>query len=345
MKAKNWWQGTLLFLAVSVAACSSTLPQASVTTNTPHQLSRINACYSSTAGGATPIWYAYEKGLFIKYGLDVKLVSIKSGSEAAVALIAKNVDFCQIAGTPVANAVVAGEDLVMILGLINTYTYSLIVTSDIQTAQDLKGKTLAISKAGSASDLAVRTILRRLNLQPDKDVAIVSIGEDGERLLSMETGKIAGTVIAPPNVFKAKQKGYRVLTDMSSFGLPYQHTGIATSKSYIKANRESTLKFAKAIVEAVALMTKDREGTMAIMAKYSKLDSKADADILNETYEALVQKTIVKTPYPSLLGMQAILANLQYENPKASNIKPEDTIDMSIIKELETSGFISNLYK
>jgi ABC-type nitrate/sulfonate/bicarbonate transport system substrate-binding protein len=244
----------------------------------------------------------------------------------------------------VVNAAVAGEDLVMIAGLFNTYTYSLIVTPKIKTVQDIKGKALAISEPGSASDSAIRASLKSLNLKPEKDVAIVAIGGESERLAAMETGQVVGTVVTVPITAQAKKKGVHILVDMSKQNVPYLHTGISTTKRYIQANRKVTLSFMKAIVEAIALMKKDRDGAIAVMAKYLLLDPNQDAVSLNEAYDILIQNYLSKIPYPSLDGIQTLLKNLNQENLKAANFQPEYITDMSLLKELETTGFIRNLY-
>jgi NitT/TauT family transport system substrate-binding protein len=289
--------------------------------------------------------YAFEKGLFKKHGLDVNLVYISSGSKAAAALIAGDIDFCQVSGPAIVNAVVAGEDLVMIGGLFNSYVYSLMVTPDIKSAADLKGKAVAISEPGSSSDAAMRAALASLELKPDEDVAILAVGGQAERLAAMETGQVVGTLVSVPETIEAEEKGYQVLLDMSTLDAAYQHTGIATTRSAIKANREIALNLMKAISEAIALMKQDEKGTIEVMAEYLLLDVEEDAPSLTEAYEVLIQGYLVKTPYPTLEGLQTQLKSLEAENPEAANFEPEDVTDLSIMRELEKSGFIDELYK
>lgn len=335
----------LYFLGVACTTPNSTptFPIASPSTSQP--LTEIKACYSSSSGSLVPLLYANEKGIFQKYGLDVKLLSIKSGTEAAVAMIAKNVEFCQVAGNAIVNAVVAGEDLVMIAGLSNKHSYSLMVSPDIKTAEDLKGKVVAMNKSGSSSDAAIRVALNHLNLRPDQDVEITSIGEDRERLLAMEANRISGSLFTFPFSAKVKAKGYQTLLDMSTLESPYQHTGIATSRSYMRRNPEVATNFMKAIVEGIAMVKKDKEGAIAMLVKSGKYDPVSDAASLNEWYDTVAKNEMPKIPYPTLKGIEVMLTNAQADNPKASNFKAEDVVDISILQELEKNGFISNLYK
>ncbi len=305
----------------------------------------INAGFSGISGTQTVLWYAFEKGLFKKYNLDVELVAITSGSTAVMALIAGDVDFCQIAGPAVVNAVVAGENLVIIGGLFNTYLNSLMVAPEIKTIEDLRGKALAISKPGSASDTATRVMLQHLGLEPDKEVAILSTGGQGARLAAMEIGEIVGTLLTVPITAKAREKGYHELLHLSSLNLAYQHTGIVTTREYIDKNPEMTSNFMKAIVAAIASMKQDRVGTMQVMAKYLLLDMEDDAPALTEAYDTLILENLPRVPYPTLDGIQTLLTLIEAENTKAKNFRPEDVVDLSIVQQLEKSGFISELYR
>lgn len=373
MKSKKLWIVFAVILSLVIASCSPQAPQPAVTAErvietvivtervevpvteivevekvveaTPIPLTKVNVCFSSPSGTMVTAWYAFENGLFEKYGLDVNLTYIGSGSKAATAMIAGNVEFCQIAGSAVVNSVVAGADLVMIGGLFNTYVYSLMVTPNIQSPEDLKGKAVAISRAGSSSDAAIRAALDGLGLVPEDDVAIVAVGGQAERLAAMETGAVVGTVVSVPETVEAKEVGFVELLDMSTLQVPFQHTGIATTKSYIAENRDAVVNFMKAISEAIALMKSDKEGTMQVMAEYLLLDVEDDAPSLNEAYDVLIQGYLPKVPYPTLDGIQTLLTNLEEENPDAANFTPEDVADISIVQELEDSGFIDSLYK
>ncbi len=312
--------------------------------NSPAKLTNINVCYSGNSGNQIVTWYAFEKGLFKKYGLNVNLVSVKNGSTATASMIAGEMNFCQIAGTAVVNAIVAKTDLVMIAGLINTYLASIMVNNNIKTPEDLKGKALAISNPGGASDTEMRVALKSLNLEPEKDVTLLSIGGQGERLAAMETGKVVGTVVSPPTNFIAQKKGYRELLEMSSLNLPYQHTSLVTTNSYLAKNPELAENFLKAIVEAIATMKKDETGTIEVLAKYLSLDLAQNQVILKDTYKLLIKEILPQIPYPNLDGIQALLTEVEAENPEAKNFTPADITDTTILEKLEKDGFINQFY-
>jgi NitT/TauT family transport system substrate-binding protein len=304
---------------------------------------KVNVCYSSTSAGTAPLWYAQDNGLFAKYGLEVTTTLISSGSDAVAALISGDVKFCLVAGAGVVNAVAAGKDPVLIAGLHNKFIGGFYTTPDIKTPEDLRGKTLAISKPGSSSTVGTLLVLKAFGLVADQDVTLVSVGNDSERLAAMKAGQVSGAVLSPPSSLEAERDGYNKMFDLTTSDIPYQYNGIATTRSFIASDRGTVTAFMKAIIEAIALVKADPDGTKAILAKYLELDPVADASILDGSYNAFVTLGLESIPYPTLPGIQTIIDTSIAANPAVASVTPEQVVDISIVKELEDSGFITSV--
>jgi NitT/TauT family transport system substrate-binding protein len=334
---------TRIFLLLTCALLCS-----SCKTSTPAETSvagKVKLCYSFVSGTQLVVQYAKEKGIFAEHGLDVELIQINRGAKATAALIAGEVDVCQVAGVAAIHAVAAGEDVVLIGGLYNTHLYSLMVRPEIAGAADLKGKAVAISQPGSGSDSAMKKALLHLNLTPGKDVTLMMIGSQAERLASMESGQIAGTLVSVPETIKAREKGYRELLALPSLNIPYPSGSIATTRRFLRDHRPTALNLMKALSVTIARMKKDREGVFEVMAKYMKLDRKADSATLEEGYEQLVQHNLVDAPYPELAGIASEIKEAAADNPNAAKLAAEDIVDTSLVRELETTGFLGKLKK
>ncbi len=303
----------------------------------------LHVCYSSVSAPQLALIYAQEKGLFARHDLEVDIMYVDGGTEAVTTLISGEMDLCQVGGAPVANAVVAGEDLVLIAGLFNRYAYALMVTPDIASAEDLKGKALAVSSPGSSSDSALRTLLPTLGLEPDRDVTIVSIGNQSSRLAAMESGAIAGTLISVPESAKARDAGYRELANMQQLEIPYPHNAIATRQSFLNEHRDAALRYLRAIIEAIVLMKADKEGTIAVLAAFLQLDSEADRSSLEDAYAVFVRDGLAEIPYPSVEAVQSQLDAMETENPNAADFAAADVIDDTLLAEIEASGFLKQL--
>lgn len=333
---------SLFFVIVLVLTSACQQPSVPVTSNAP---AKVNLCYSAISVAQSTLLYAIEKGLFKKYNIEPNLVYMNGGASAATALIAGQVDMCSVAGSNIINAAASGSDLVMISGLINRQEYSLVVRPEIKNMTDLKGKPVAISQPGGSSDISMRAVLTHLGLKPDTDVTLLSIGGQRDRSAAMDSGAVFATLVSPPETVEAKARGHRVLFDMADLNMPYQHTSVATSRKFLKENRIAAINIMKAISEAIAMMKKDKSSATEIIAKFYKLDPVKDASSIEEAYSIVVLKYLEKIPYPTQEGINREIMSGAASNPNMSKLKAADVIDLSIVQEIEKSGFFTTLYK
>ena len=308
----------------------------------PQALKKVVIGYSDISTRQAPAWVAQEAGIFRKYGLDVQLIFVESGSRTVQTLISGDVVAAQVAGPSVMQSNLQGSGVVLIAGILNTMDYKLIVSRDITRPDQLKGKVVAVSRIGSSSDFATRYALEKYGLIPDKDVSILQIGSQPARFSALETGKIHGVMIAIPLTAKAAKMGYNTLADLQMLGLEYQHTGLAVTQNVIKTQPELVRNILKAFVEAIYYMKTHRKEAIAILGKYLKTD---DPEALVEAYEAVGLALIPEKPYPTLKGIQIMLREMGIKDAAARSARPEQFVDMTLMKELDSTGFIDRLYK
>ena len=308
------------------------------------QLTKLNAGYSAVSAEQLPAWQAKETGIFKKNGLDVQLIYFTGGTTAVQALVSWEVPISQVAGPAVVNSALAGSDIVMVLGGATSLDYWLISRPEIKRPEQLKGGSVAISTFGTASDFVARYALEKIGLTPGKDVTLVQVGGVPDRLGALLAGKIEAAVLVPPSMFIAQKKGLNILADVAKMGFPFQYTGIATSRRFIKANPDTVRRYARSQLEAVQRIYTDKETSLKILTKY--FGGKVERDILEKSWELLTDGSMLpKKQYPSIEGFKFILAPLAEKNPKAKTAKPEDFADLSFIEELDRSGYADSLYK
>jgi NitT/TauT family transport system substrate-binding protein len=305
-------------------------------------LEKVTIAYSSISAHMAPLWITHDRGFFRKYGLDVQLVFIESGSTTVKSLISKDVAFAQMAGAGIIQSRLQGTDVVMIAGFLNTMDYQLMVEKSISRPDQLRGKTLAVSRFGSSSDFATRYALDKYGLVPDQDVTILEIGSQPARFAALETGKIQAAMVAVPLTLKAKALGFHALADLQMLGLEYQHTGLATTQALIKSRPDLVRNVMKAYVEGIHYYKTQRAESLAILGRYLKT---ADTDVLMEVYKDIGLKLTPQKPYPTLRGIEVMLRELAARNPKTKSARPEEFVDLTFVKELDSSGFIDGLYK
>lgn len=331
-------------LLIAVFQLTIFLPVTSTTAqNTPERpLEKLIIAYSSVSANMAPLWITQERGFFRKYGLDVQLVFIESGSTTVQSLISKEVAFAQMAGAGVLQSRLRGSDVVLIAGFLNTMDYQLMVDKSITRPDQLKGKTMAVSRFGSSSDFATRYALDKFGLVPDRDVTILEIGSQPARFAALESGKIQAAMVAIPLTRRAKTLGFHTLADLQMLGLEYQHTGLATTEALIRARPDLVRNVMKAYVEGIHYYKTRRAGSLGILAKYLKTPN---IEVLTEIHENLGLKLTPQKPYPTLRGIEIMLRELAARDPKARGARPDEFVNLAFIKELDNSGFIDRLYK
>lgn len=301
-------------------------------------LAPVNVCYSALTGTQATVWYAYEKGLFQKYGLQVKLVSIAGGAKAATTLISGDMDISQLAAPSVVNAAAARKDVVIIAGLINVVSGSLMSQPNITSMAMLRGKTVGTND-GSNTDSVLRLILLKHKLDPDRDVTMLNIGGDPERAIALQARQVDSALITPPRTLDMKRKGYVNLYEADRAKIPFQSTCIATTRRYLASHRAEVTSFMKAIMEAVVRIKQDPKGSKVVMAKYMSLDPVADDETLQDTYESTLLGVLEEAPYPTIPGLQAVIDMAAKENANAALVKPQDIVDVSVLDGLKKAGF------
>ena len=135
-----------------------------------------------------------------------------------------------------------------------------------------------------------------------------------------------------------------ILADVAKLGLPFQYTGVATSRRFIKEHSDTVRRYVRSQLEAVFRIYTDKETSLKVLTKY--FGGKIDREILEKSWELLTDGNMLpKKQYPSLEGLKFILAPLAEKNPKARAAKPEDFVDLSLIEELDRSSYAESLYK
>ena len=305
------------------------------------KLEKMNVGYSAQAGAFAPIWITKDAGLFRKNGLDANLIFIPGGPTAAASMLAGEVQAVAMAGPAVVSSNLAGTDLVMIGGIVNTFAFQIITVKDITRPEQLKGKRVGVNRFGTAPDIAARFALRRMGIDPS-EVTILQLGEQSTRLAAMKAGQLDAAIVLPPITTIAQREGMNVLMDMSELGAEYQITGLASSQSYIARNRPAAMKLMRAFVEGIHFYKTRKKESMAIIAKYMRTN---DTEAVEATWDYFANKIVPKKPYPTAQGIKALLELAAKDRPEAVKVAPQRIMNTSLLKELDDSGFIDGLYK
>lgn len=303
---------------------------------------KIKLSYSSVDATNSIYFVALERGFYKKYGLDAELIFIPSTPTSVSSLIAGDIKVANASGNAIASAAVGGVSLVTVACYINTLPYELVVQESVRSAEDLKGKSIGISRVGSASDMAAHVLIKGLGLEPIKDVPIIQVGGAPERAAAFRTGRIVGFPSPPGIINLAKGMPHKILISTADLQKRFEFPYICanTTKSYLNSHRDAVKKVVMALTEAAYFFKTRKEETKKIIAKFGKQDNEA---YLESAYNAMA-KLYERVPLVTRPGMEEQIKDAVARKPGAS-LKVEDIVDEGIVRELEKSGFIDKLYK
>ncbi len=306
------------------------------------QLNRLKVVYPSTGLGNALLWVAKDGGVFAENNLDVQLIFIGSSTVAAQALLAGDVPIGTVSGATAINAALSGSDLVILGSTKKDPVQAYLMTAkDITDVAKLRGKKLGVSRLGASSDFVLRLILKKIGLEPDRDVSIVQVGSSAVRMAALANGVVDGTALSFEEMTVAKKLGFNLLLDISKLGIETLNNDIVTTRRFVRESRPVVQRFMRAIAKGVHFHATNKQFSMDVIAKYTR---SGDREKIESGYDHNVQ-TLLRKPYPTIKGIQLALEELGQKNPQAKLAKPEQFIDISFVKELDESGWIDGLYK
>ena len=304
-------------------------------------LTKVVVGYGSTDGTIAVLGFAKETKLFEKYGLDVVLVGMGTGSVSLRALIAKDLEIASLSGSGLVQAALQGADTVLIAALINGFVFKIFSAPEISSPAQLKGKKLGVSRYGATSDFAVRLALKKWGLNPDRDVNILQIGTSQDTVRAMQTKMLDAGVMSGASALIARKAGFRELGDLADLGLDYPTSAIGTTKSYLQKNEGVVKEFMLAYIEAIHDFKRNKEVALAVLKKYTRNDNR---EVLEDAYSNAASKYLAM-PIPTIEGIRTILTELSSTVPAAKNADPEQFVSYKIAREIEASGFVKRLYE
>jgi len=293
---------------------------------------KIVFAYSSIGPMATGVWMAKESGAFEKYGLQGDIILITSGPVAVQSLIGGDLQFVSAASNAVINAILNGAPIIAVGGTANRPYHRLFVQPEINRVEDLRGKSLGVTRFGSITDNLTRILLRKYSLE--NAVNVRQMGGTIEVSAAFQNRLIAGAVTSEMRVTPPSQA--KVLLQLVDMGIPYSMNMIAVQREYLRRNPEVVENTIRAYADGLAFMHRNKERALKIIAKYSRLNDPKQIDQFYD--DAMTYLDRVPRAEP-----EAVQTILEFMGKKGVTL---DTFqDNSIIDKLTREGFFEKLYK
>lgn len=300
----------------------------------------VRVGYPSLATGFAASWVTADKGIWKKHGLDVELIFLRGGSRTVSALISDSVDFILGSDLGITTAIIQGASLTRVGVTTNTLGYSMVTQPGIKTVRDLKGKVIGITPGRDAAYARVVKLLRDNGMDSAKDVTFLSVGDGGPaaRVAALSSGVIQATMFTPPSDKISEKAGMSILTrlDVANVG-----GGINTTPAFIQKNRPQALAFLRGYMEGIHYLKANKDESLKIFSKYVR---NPDLGIMAYLYEEISTRA-ENDLRPQGEAVRALLDLAALDFPQAKKLSEKDNWDLSLIEEIQRSGFIGQLHR
>ena len=297
----------------------------------------LRAVYNALSGVMAPIWVAQDAGLFNRHGLNVDLKYL-AATTAVQGMVGGGEEVGLVGGQGI-DAKIEGADLTYIASCLPVFVFQVYARPEIASFADLKGKVVAVTQPAASTDYAMRIVLRRNGLEPDKDVKILYAQDITNVFNSVSVGNAAAGIMSAPTSLKAKAGGLKSILNVSEMKIPFLFTGVLSSPKVIREKNEALTRFLRGYIEALSLIRKDKETTLRSMGKFLRTN---DREVLESGYDDY-KNVFPQVPLMTTAEVKAVLDVVK--SPKAKQMKPEDFFDNSLVHKIQASGFIESVNK
>jgi NitT/TauT family transport system substrate-binding protein len=293
-------------------------------------LEAMRVGFSNVAAAHAPLYVALESGAFARQGLDVELTNVGSAVTTQAALVSGDVLVAAAGGSSTIAAKLAGADIGIVAAIFDTVPYQVLSTRDVSTMADLRGKTLGINRFGGAADFMVRYLLRQAGVDPEREVVIIQVGAQSERVAALQNGAIQATLVDPPFQALADRESLRIIADTAELDMAYPLDVLAVNREWLRTNRDQARRVLQAVVDGARLFKSDRELGTRTLERWLKLD---DPTLLADTY-AYFTRAMPDRLLPRDEGLQLVINEVAAEKPEARALRPADLLDASLVAEI-----------
>jgi ABC-type nitrate/sulfonate/bicarbonate transport system substrate-binding protein len=299
---------------------------------------RVATC--AVSGGFVHLYTALDSGLFEKYGIKASNVFIRGSGIALAAMASDEVQFLYCAADATIPGMASGIDVKLVASPLVGLPYVMLARKDIKRPEDLKGKTIGVTRPGDLSFRLSKAVLKKFNLS-EGDVTIRPIGgSQSERYNAMLQDVVQALVITPPLDVRGKKDGFNLLYNLSELDISFIYSSLHTNGKSLKERPQLVQRFVAAMAESLAFVEKNPDKAKAAMAKAMKT---SDAEALQSAYNAYARGIVNRR---MLVPADAVGSAIEIAREQGTNVrkKAAELIDNSFTQSLAKSGFLKEIW-
>ncbi|HEY1371212.1 MAG TPA: ABC transporter substrate-binding protein [Candidatus Binatia bacterium] len=322
-----------ILLSASIAAANPYLAKPG---ETPVSI-RIATC--AVSGGFVHLYTALDNGLFDKYGIKANHIYIRGSGISLTALASDEIQFLFCAADGTIPGMATGIEAKLVAAPLVGLPYVLLARKDIKRPEDLKGKSIGVTRPGDLSYRLSRAVLKKFGLTEEQVKLHPVGGSQSERYTYMLQDVIQAIIVTPPLDVRGRRDGFNVIYNLNDLKLPFIYSSVHTNPKLIQEKPQLVQRVVAAFAESVHFVEKNPEKAKASVSKALKLK---DAEALQSSYDAYAKAIVNRR----LLVPGDQVADAVELAKAETNVrkKASEIYDNRFAEDLEKSGFLKELW-
>jgi ABC-type nitrate/sulfonate/bicarbonate transport system substrate-binding protein len=289
-----------------------------------------------------PMYLAREAAVFERNGLRLAWTDPGSNEKLLAILKTGTADIAVVSANHVVQNHASGGAAMVLVGNTGYNNSAFLAEASIKSATDLRGKKIGSGEPDSTPDQLTRLALRKLGIDPDKDVTLIHFdeGRNTDRVRSLLAGEVAGMMVTAEAMYELEKTGqldrlnrltdHKQLKIFAGGGADY-----AMSAPFLKNRREDAKRFMSGICEGTSIARKDKAKALQFVARSGR---NLDAAGIEYLYRLYITDVIPARPHLKIEGIELATQMTAALLPSARAIKAQELIDSTLVPELENQG-------
>ena len=293
----------------------------------------------ATSGGFIHMYTALDQNLFSKYGVSVKHVVIRTGTNINLAALATDeIQFLYCAADSTIPGMAAGSDAILVASPLVGLPYVIIARKEIRTIEDLKGKSIGVGSVGGLPYRLLRVFVKKFNLH-DTQIRPVG-GSQPERYNAIVQGVIDSGPFTPPMDARGRKDGFNLVYHLNDLALPAIYSSLHTNAKTLRERRQTVQRVVAALADSVKFVEDNPEKAKASVAKILRVQ---DEDVLQSSYDAYAKKHVNRR---LVVPLNAVADSVDVAREAGTKItkKANEIVDNSFAENLEKSGYLKEVW-
>lgn len=287
---------------------------------------KVIFAYPSPSTSFLPLVVAYKKGFFDAENVQAELVQVRP-AVSVPALSNGSVDYATVLGSTIA-ARMRGAPLVITGVFADKPMDFLVGGKGITSAKELKGKVVGISALGSTTHFLTVRVLKAIGLDPDRDVTLRAVGDEGLRLQALGTGLVQAALLGSQGLIQGDKEGLKVIVAAADVVDSLAFAGLSTTLAKVKDNAQQIKRVMRASLKGLRYVLDNKAGTVDVLQSWYRLDQ----GIAAASYD-LAAKSYSQNGEVSEKGISLSMEFVRMSSKIEKDIAPTEMVDFNLLRE------------